>query len=278
MQQDSKSGFAARYCGSEPLTPSLLQQCVEQAKTLLLAGQDTTSCALQWCFFYLWKNPDVLKKLRDEHDAVFGENCGGLSALIRQNPQVLQDLTYTTAVIKETLRLRGISGTTRELATNTVVEVDGESMLVEAGAILYVNNFLLMKNHQVSISITQTNERSQAYSDNFMSQYWGHNAETFYPERFLNNGQACHNGDSPARELRNVAYRPFERGPRSCIAQEFVMLEMRIVLLLTVSRFDFVKKGYDGVSEEEVYDISRVVHSPIDRMKMRFMKRVVAKN
>lgn len=51
------------------------------------------------------------------------------------------------------------------------------------------------------------------------------------------------------------------------------MLEMRVVLVLTVRRFDFVKKGFDGVHEEEVYDISRVVHSPVDRMKMRFNER-----
>lgn len=51
------------------------------------------------------------------------------------------------------------------------------------------------------------------------------------------------------------------------------MLEMRVVLVLTVRRFDFVKRGFDGVEEEEVYDISRVVHSPVDRMKMRFKER-----
>lgn len=155
VQQDAKSGFAARYCGSEPLTPCLLQECVEQAKTLILAGQDTTSCALQWCFFYLWKNPKVLQRMREEHSAVFGANYDGFSALLHQEPQLLQELTYTTAVIKETLRLRGISGTTRELATNTAIEVDGESVLVETGAILYVNNFILMKNAQVSVSIIQ---------------------------------------------------------------------------------------------------------------------------
>lgn len=52
------------------------------------------------------------------------------------------------------------------------------------------------------------------------------------------------------------------------------MMEMRVVLVLTVRQFDFTKKGFDGINEEEVYDISRVVHSPVDRMKMRFHERL----
>lgn len=132
------------------MTPSLLQESVEQSKTLILAGQDTTSCALQWCFFYLWKHPEVLRELRSEHDSILGREWDNVPALLRDKPQLLQELPYTTAVIKETLRLRGISGTTREPTKDTVIDVDGDKVLLEAGAICYVNNFLLMKNPEVS--------------------------------------------------------------------------------------------------------------------------------
>ncbi|KAF6835663.1 AflN protein [Colletotrichum plurivorum] len=199
IQLDTKAGFAAKYIGSDPWTPSLLRQCVDQFKTVILAGQDTT------------------------------------------------------AVIKETLRLRGISGTTRELAKEVLIDVDGEKVPLETGPIYYVNNFLLMKN----------------------PEYWGMDAEDFRPSRFL---EGCENNKEPggggldqrSPRMRHTAYRSFERGPRNCIGQELSMLEMRIVLALTVRRFNFFKKGFDGVHEEEVYDISRVVHSPVDRMKMRF--------
>lgn len=123
---------------------------MEQCKTLILAGQDTTSCSLQWCFFYLWKHPGVLDKLRSEHDSVFGKEGDDAPGLVRKNPQLLQELPYTTMVIKETLRLRGISGTTREPIENFVFNVDGEDVPLEANAICYVNNFLLMKNPEVS--------------------------------------------------------------------------------------------------------------------------------
>lgn len=150
LREDRKCGFAIKYMGPAPWSPSLFQECVDQFKTLILAGQDTTSCALQWCFFYLWKNPDVLQELRSEHDSVFGPKAEGVSAQLRDKPQLLQKLPYTTAVIKETLRLRGISGTTREPIRAMMIDVDGEQVLLEAGAICYVNNFLLMKNPEVS--------------------------------------------------------------------------------------------------------------------------------
>ncbi|KAK2042430.1 cytochrome P450, partial [Colletotrichum somersetense] len=258
IQRDPKSGFAARYIGSRTWKPSLLQECVDQFITLILAGQDTTSCALQWCFFYLSKNPEVLRELRSEHDSVLGTEPRNASAQLRDEPQLLQKLPFTTAVIKETLRLRGISGTTREPTGDTMIDIDGEKMRLETGAIYYVNNFLLMKS----------------------SEYWGSDAESFVPSRFLEEtGAIADRSDDIAKErrrmMRHLAYRPFERGPRNCIGQELTMLEMRVVLLLVIRRFDFIKKGFDGVEEEEVYDISRVVHSPVDRMRMRFTERSV---
>jgi cytochrome P450 len=98
----------------------------------------------------LWKHPEVLGKLRAELDIVLGTEVGSDSAQLREKPQLLQEVPYTTAVIKETLRMRGISGTTREITANTVVVVDGESVLIEPGAIIFINNYILMKNPRVS--------------------------------------------------------------------------------------------------------------------------------
>lgn len=36
------------------------------------------------------------------------------------------------------------------------------------------------------------------------------------------------------------AWRPFERGPRNCIGQEFALIEARIVLVMTVRRWEVV--------------------------------------
>ncbi|KAK4191612.1 cytochrome P450 61 [Podospora australis] len=77
------------------------EEISETLFTFLFASQDASSSATCWLFQILAQRPDVLDKLRQENlDARGGD---------RHKPfdlPMLESLTYTTAVIKETLRLR----------------------------------------------------------------------------------------------------------------------------------------------------------------------------
>ena len=53
----------------------------------------------------LYKSPAVMKKIREEHSQVFHENFTETLNILLASPQKLDELEYTTAVIKETLRL-----------------------------------------------------------------------------------------------------------------------------------------------------------------------------
>lgn len=53
----------------------------------------------------LSKNPDVVKKLREEHDEVFDPDFHRTLDILSESPYKTNELEYTTAVIKETLRL-----------------------------------------------------------------------------------------------------------------------------------------------------------------------------
>lgn len=66
--------------------------------------------------------------------------------------------------------------------------------------------------------------------------YW-HRPEDFLPERWL---------VGPGHELHPMkgAYRAFEIGPRNCVAQAFVMTELRVILACIVREFDF-QPAYD---------------------------------
>ena len=56
---------------------ALVRSCVDQIKSFLFAGQDTTATLIQWICYEMSKaahsrpHADILSRLRQEHDAVF---------------------------------------------------------------------------------------------------------------------------------------------------------------------------------------------------------------
>ncbi|KAF4498652.1 Pisatin demethylase [Fusarium agapanthi] len=84
-------------------TPNLLDACGSN----IGAGSDTTAVKLSSALYYLFQNPDKLKKLREEIDQKAAK--GSLSDPV--NFQEAQDMPYLQAVIKETLRIHPAVGT-----------------------------------------------------------------------------------------------------------------------------------------------------------------------
>jgi cytochrome P450 len=62
----------------------------------------------------LSKSPEVLAKLREEHSRVFDVSSATTIGILQRCPQKLDELEYTTAVIKETLRLFPVGFGVRE--------------------------------------------------------------------------------------------------------------------------------------------------------------------
>lgn len=73
------------------------KQIRDEAVTLFIAGYDTTSPALGWALYLLWKNPAVAEKVRAEVAEVLGNRLPDLESLGR--------LSYTKMVFQEVLRL-----------------------------------------------------------------------------------------------------------------------------------------------------------------------------
>lgn len=53
----------------------------------------------------LSKHPEVVQKMLEEQDAVFGRDLETTVENIKESPTKLNELEYTTGVIKETMRL-----------------------------------------------------------------------------------------------------------------------------------------------------------------------------
>ncbi len=71
---------------------------IDDFLTFFIAGQETTSTALAFCFYELSRNQDVFCKAREEVDRVVGEKN-------EISYQDAIDLKYCSAIFKEILRL-----------------------------------------------------------------------------------------------------------------------------------------------------------------------------
>jgi cytochrome P450 len=62
----------------------------------------------------LSKAPEVVAKLREEHTKVFDKDFNKTIEKVVESPAKLEELEYTAAVIKETLRLFPVGFSVRE--------------------------------------------------------------------------------------------------------------------------------------------------------------------
>lgn len=85
-----------------------------------------------------------------------------------------------------------------------------------------LNDFLLPKGATLNIPILAVHHNEKL---------WGSYANVFKPERFAK-------GASRAGIHPN-AFFPFSLGPRSCVGQNFAMLEAKIVLAMILQRWSF---------------------------------------
>lgn len=95
------------------LDPEFKQSCISNMKTFIFAGHDTTSSTICYAFYYLSQSPDMLARIRKEHDDVFGSNPDEVAARLRKEPHLLNKLDYTLAVTKEVLRIQPPASTIR---------------------------------------------------------------------------------------------------------------------------------------------------------------------
>jgi cytochrome P450 len=192
------------------------QAAIDNLGLLLFAGHDTTASTLCYCYKMLGDNPRALAAARKELDNVFGLDTSAADQL-RRSPVLINKLDYTLAVIKEVLRLWSPASTVRAGRKDFFVRepVSGELLPTE-GVNIWVQSFSMGRSKKL----------------------WGEDADEFKPERFLHGNSA----NIPAD-----AWRPFERGPRACIGQEFTYLEVKTVLALTLREFD-VRCAFDELA------------------------------
>lgn len=146
----------------------------------------------------------MLQKLRDELKITLGSDP---KLALMEQPHILSSLQYTTAVIKETLRLHPLGSTHRSGSPDFDIVHEG---------IRYPTFNALINTNPTAIHLRR--------------DLWPR-ADEFLPERFIvPEGHVLH-------PVKN-AWRAFELGNTRCIGEELAMMEMKLVLALTVRDMD----------------------------------------
>ncbi|GKZ90012.1 hypothetical protein CBS63078_3259 [Aspergillus niger] len=256
------------------LTPELLDQTCDQLRTFLLGGHDSPSATLAWAFYELSRTPRAQAAVHAELDGLFGP--GRDAAAVRtalasptEGPDLLRRMVYVEAVLKETLRLHPPASTARysPKGSGFVVRLPttGEELCLD-DLILY--NCSAIMHHDRGV--------------------FGSTANQFMPERWL---MAEDEKNTNQRTIPPSAWRPYERGPRACIGQEFARITMRVVLAVVARQYEFIKVGIGALARDastglpilrpdgryevdsQVYTTRQITARPVDGLKVK-VKRV----
>ncbi|WVZ82187.1 hypothetical protein U9M48_029476 [Paspalum notatum var. saurae] len=190
-----------------------MDEIIDECKTFFFAGHDTTSHLLTWAMFLLGTHPEWQQRLREEvlrecgaaDTPLAGDALNKLKLVKAPRTHLIKYCTVTM-VLYETLRLYGAVTAVARMAT---ADADICGVKVPKRTMLLIPIAMLHRDEEV----------------------WGADAGEFNPLRFRD-------GVGRAAAQAN-ALLSFSQGQRSCIGQDFAMLEAKATLALVLRRFSF---------------------------------------
>ncbi|KAF6999897.1 hypothetical protein CFC21_015870 [Triticum aestivum] len=213
-------GLMLEACAPEQGQAPLLSmdEIIDECKTFFFAGQETSLHMLNWTMFLLGTHPEWQRKLREE---VLRE-CGGDHQVPTYD--TLSRLRLVNLFLLETLRLYSPVPLIRR-RTRSEVELGG--VTVPRDALLTIPIATMHRDREV----------------------WGEDADEFNPMRFDAGG-----GGAAASHAN--ALLSFSMGPRTCIGQNFAMVQAKAEVAVILRRF--------ALSLSPSY-----VHAPTDVITLR---------
>ncbi|KAG9242824.1 cytochrome P450 [Calycina marina] len=217
-----------------------LIQHLDTLATLFLAA-DVSSMVLTYIFCHIAQDPEVATQLREEHDAVFPGDGNATLRALSENPSKIKELHYTTAVIKESMRLRP-PGTAGTKAPNGQTTTHNGTEFNLDGFYVHLNP---LPHSLLPIALTRP-----AYGEPLLSP----SKPLLCPiprdiRPFSLAPTAQHRVGNPLFSPYSLqisltphrladSWRPFQRGQHSCMGENMMMPGLILALLLTVRDID----------------------------------------
>jgi len=206
----------------EGFTPEALRN---NLVIFFFAGHDTTAAGLTTSMYHLAQHPEVQEKARQQVLSVVKDKVpeGGSILDYVATYEDQKSFDYLTAVIKEGLRLFPPIMNLPERLVTKDTELGGHQL--SKGTLVTVCLFDLQRDPKV----------------------WGEDGNDFIPERFLppDHPLAASLEKQPTRNDHPYAFNAFGASHRSCIGQQFSMVEQRMLLSTLLLRYELsLPPGY----------------------------------
>jgi cytochrome P450 len=170
------------------------KQLRDEAMAFLLAGHETTALALSWTWYLLSQHPEAEHRLHEELKQVLGGRLPTAADLPR--------LTYTEAVVKESMRLYPPAW---GIGRSPIKPCEIGGYRVPAGASVVMSQWVM---HRDPRYFTEP--------------------ERFNPARW---------SSEAVQKLPRFVYFPFGAGPRVCIGAGFAMMEATLLVAAIAQKF-----------------------------------------
>lgn len=204
------SDFVTKFMEAKEKHPDVVTDriAITYGVSNLVAGSDTTGTALTSMFYFLMKNPGIMKRLQDEIDQA------DLSFPV--DFRTTQGLPFLNAVMQESMRMHPVISA-------------GFERVVPAGGMQLSDGTKLPEGTKVNVD---------PWTTNFDKAVFGNDAETFNPDRYL---QGLHETDESYKSrMRGMkaADLIWGKGSRACLGKHVAYLEMFKLLATLLGLFD----------------------------------------
>ncbi len=175
----------------------------DQVNTLIGAGYNTTAATIAWTLVRALNTDGVWSALRDEANDVLGHTGGRQADDI--GAEQFRELTYTSAVVHESLRLHpaGLVGP-RQAATDIALD------------------HMTIRNRAMVM----------------WSPYISGRLDEVWPDPLRFDPCRYDSVDEEHKKLMDMAWTPFGRGPRRCIGFALAQMEVTLIVARMAQRVD----------------------------------------
>ncbi|KAI8325003.1 lanosterol 14-alpha demethylase erg11, partial [Martensiomyces pterosporus] len=233
----------SKYKSGKPLDD---KQVGNMLIALLMAGQHTSAATTTWAIFNLAQNPDVSVKARAEIEELIGQKLVGKD-IPEPTYEQIKDFGTLDNVVRETLRIRSPLVQIMRKVIKPVA-IPNTNYVIPAG------NFIV-----ASPAVSATDEKYYKSAEDWVPDRWNstEDAEDSTDKATTDYGFGATTTSARSPNL------PFGAGRHRCIGEQFAYLQIKTILYVLLSRFEFSLDPKRGMPERNYQSMVVLPEAPV---------------